>query len=388
MKIAVKNIGTLVTGDIARPLSDATTILIEDGKIAQVGGEALLAGGGFAQTIDAAGATVAPGLIDSHVHPVLGDFSPRQSILGYIGSSLHGGVTTMISAGEPHTPGRPKDVAGTKALAVLAHKSAANARPGGVKLHGGALILEKGLKEEDFAELAATGVWLVGEVGLGSVKDPLEAAEMLGWARKYGMKSCMHTGGTSIPGSSTVPAADVIAAGPDVVSHINGGPTAVPIEEADKLIDGTDLTLEIVQCGNNKVMLHVASRLKEKGALGRLIVGNDSPSGTGIIPLGVLRTLATVASLGGVSAAEAICCATGNTARAYGLPVGFIKEGCEADLVFMDTPLGSVGADALGALEAGDLPGISMVLVDGKQAAGVSRNTPPALRKAALAEPA
>ena len=97
--------------------------------------------------------------------PVLGDFTPRLNTLGFMEGSMHGGVTSMISAGECHTPGRPKDAAGTKALAIVAHKSSENARPGGVKLHGGALILEKGLVEKDFEELAKEGVWLVGEIG-------------------------------------------------------------------------------------------------------------------------------------------------------------------------------------------------------------------------------
>jgi enamidase len=47
-----------------------------------------------------------------------------------------GGVTSVISAGKVHLPGRPKDVAGTKALAILAAKSFSNARPSGVKVHG------------------------------------------------------------------------------------------------------------------------------------------------------------------------------------------------------------------------------------------------------------
>ena len=49
----------------------------------------------------------------------------------------------------------------------------------------------------------------------------------------------MHTGGTSIPGSTTVPAEDVIAIDPDVVSHINGGPTAISVAEAEKLVRNT-----------------------------------------------------------------------------------------------------------------------------------------------------
>ena len=58
--------------------------------------------------------------------------------------------------------------------------------------------------------------------------------------------------------------------------------------------------------------------------------------------------------------------ATGNTARVYKLNRGLIAEGREADLVVVDAPLGSVGKDALSAIAAGDNPGVSLVLVDGK----------------------
>lgn len=382
--LAITNIGQIVSGDLAQPLLPGNTILVNDGVIAAVGDESLLAGQSIDMVIDAGGMTVTPGLIDSHVHPVLGDFTPRQKMLDFINSSLHGGVTTMISAGEAHTPGRPKDPAGVKALAILACKSFYNARPSGVKLHGGALILEPGLTEQDFAELAAAGVWLVGEIGLGGVKKPEEAAPMVEWAHKYGFKVMMHTGGTSIPGSSTVTAEQVMAIKPDVVSHLNGGPTAVSPAEVKKIIEQTDLAVEIVQCGNPKVAEMVARLLKERGELKRLIQGNDAPSGTGVIPLGILRNLAFLASMCGLTAAEAIATATGNTARVFGLHTGVIAPGKEADLVLMDAPLGSVGGDALSALEAGDLPGIAMVIIDGEIKVDKSRNTPPAVRKAVV----
>jgi len=376
-KLMIKNIGTLVSGDISNPLLNADTLIIEGGLIQSIGNEKALNITEVDQVMDVGGMTVTPGLIDSHCHPVLGDFTPRQKMLDFIESSLHGGVATAISAGEVHLPGRPKDVAGTKALAILAAKSFANARPSGVKVLGGSVILEPGLQEKDFEELAREGVRVVAEIGLGGVKSPKEAAPMVKWAKKYGMVVMMHTGGTSIPGSATVSADDVIATDPDIVSHINGGPTAVSIAEAEKLIRDTDLILEIVHCGNPKMIVDVMKIVKEVKAYPRIIIGNDAPSGTGVIPLGILRVINFLACLCGVKAEEAIAMATGNTAKVYRLNRGVIGVGREADLVIMDAPMGSVGKDALSAIEAGDIPGIAAVLIDGQMKIGVSRNTPP-----------
>jgi enamidase len=380
-KLLIKNIGKMVSGDIKNPLIDADALLVEDGKIAWIG-EGTELKISAEKVIDANGITIIPGLIDSHFHPVFGDFTPRQNELGFIESTLHGGVTTVISAGEVHLPGRPRDVTGTKALAILATKSWANFRPAGVKVLGGGLILEKGLREKDFEELAAEGITHVGEIGLGSVNQPEDAAPMVRWAKKYGMIVMMHCGGTSIPGSTTVTAEQVIAADPDVVSHLNGGPTAIFPEEVDKIIKQTPLAFEIVHCGNPKIALQIVKTAKEANAFHRILIGNDAPSGTGVIPLGILRVLNLICSLGGVKAGEATAMATGNTARIYKLNRGIIKEGFEADLVLMDAPMGSIAQDALQAVEAGDIPGIGVVIIDGEIRITTSRNTPPPKRKA------
>ncbi|HXG15427.1 MAG TPA: amidohydrolase family protein [Calidithermus sp.] len=378
MKTLIRNIGTLVTGDIDRPLADADSLLVRDGRIAAVGRGL----DDDADTvIDARGTTVLPGLIDSHVHPVFGDFTPRQRTVDFIESMLHGGVTTAISAGEVHLPGRPKDIVGLKALAIVAAKAYRNFRPGGVKVHGGAPILELGMTEADFAEMAAAGVRLVGEIGLGSVRTGKDAAPMVAWARKHGMTVTIHTGGPSIAGSHPIGADVVLEAHPHVVGHINGGTTSLSPAEIERLVP-TDMALEIVHCGNPRTALHTLRVATEARATGRLILGNDAPSGTGVVPLGILRTLALLAAVGGLPPAQAVACATGNTARVYGLDVGVIAPGRAADLVVCDAPIGSVAGDALGALAAGDLPGISMVLVDGAVVIGRSRNTAPAARAA------
>jgi enamidase len=381
-RILIKNIGTLVSGDINDPILKADAIFVVDGKIEKIGKGADLESLGADTVVDAAGSTITPGLIDSHCHPVLGDYTPRQNQIGYLDSEVHGGVTTFISAGEVHLPGRPKDPAGTKALAIVAAKSFAAIRPGGAKVIGGSVILEKGLTEADFAEMAREGVKVVGEIGLGSVKFPPDAVPMVQWAKKYGMKVMMHTGGTSIPGSDTVTADQIMATDPDVACHLNGGPTSLSPQEIEKLVRDTKLALELVHCGNTKTTLDALNFGIKYKALDRFIIGNDAPSGTGVVPLGVLRVICIAASLTEVKPEQALCMATGNTARIYGLDTGFVREGLAADFVAMDAPMGSIGKDALTAIAAGDVPGVSMVMIDGKVHVTTSRNTPPAVRKA------
>jgi len=271
----IKNVGLMLSGDVAAPILDADAIMVEEGVIKEVG-RGLSAPAGT-RVIDANGSAVTPGLIDSHCHVVLGDFTPRQQMQNFLESSLHGGVTTSISAGEVHLSGRPKDPLGTKCLAILAAKSWAEFRPGGMKVLGGALILEKGLTEADIAECAQAGVKVVGEIGLGSVKDPQEAAAMARWAQARGMKVMMHTGGTSIPGSSVVGVEQLLTVQPDVVSHINGGPTALSLAGAKQVIEESALTLEIVQCGNLNRAAQVGRIIAQRGEYGRLILGNDAP---------------------------------------------------------------------------------------------------------------
>ncbi|MEO7150200.1 MAG: Enamidase, partial [Burkholderiaceae bacterium] len=182
-KVVIRNIGLLLSGDIDRPILDADTVVIDAGRIVAVGKAADCDAEGATTVIDARGTCVCPGLIDSHVHPVFGDWTPRQSQLGWIDSTLHGGVTTMVSAGEVHLPGRPKDIVGLKALAITAQRAFDNFRPSGMKVLAGAPVIEKGMVESDFKELAEAGVGLLGEIGLGSVKGGTEAATMVKWAR-------------------------------------------------------------------------------------------------------------------------------------------------------------------------------------------------------------
>jgi enamidase len=377
-KIVLTKIGALVSGDVNNPLIKADSVLIESGLIKEIGSGRELEKKAN-QVIDTNGMTVAPGLIDSHCHPVFGDFTPKQFALNFIENSLHGGVTTIISAGEVHLPGRPRDPESAKALAYLAYKSFTNYRPAGVKVHAGALILESGLTEEDFKNLASKGVWLVGEVGLGSA-GMTEAKQMVKWAQENGMKVTMHAGGVSI-GAIVVGAKDLLEVGPDIVSHINGGPTAMPPQEIEEVIAQGEMAFEIVTFGNPKMTDFAIRQAQKHKALHRVIIGNDAPSGAGLAPVGVLRTLTHLASVDAIPPETAIAFATGNTARVYGLDVGLVARNMPADLIVMDCPKGSIGEDALSAMAAGDCPSVALVMIDGEVLVTQSRNTMPPLRK-------
>src|SRR3979409_70108 len=244
-KLVIRNIGLLLAGSVEKPILDADTIVAEDGKITAIGRLKDVNTEGATTTVDANGTTVAPGLIDSHVHPVAGDWTPRQNQTNWIDSYLHGGVTTMISAGEVHMPGRPRDVVGLKAMAIFAQRAFWTLRPGGVKVHAGAPVIECEMVEEDFKELAAAGGKLLGEVGLGGVKDGPTARKMVGWARKYGIQSTIHTGGPSIPGSGLIGADVVLEADTDVIGHINGGHTALPYQQGCRLCEKSSRAIEI-----------------------------------------------------------------------------------------------------------------------------------------------
>src|SRR5258707_15329311 len=123
-KLVIRNIGLLLSGGMEKPILDADTIVAENGKITAIGRARDIDADGATTLIDANGTTVVPGLIDSHVHPVAGDWTPRQNQIGWIDSFLHGGVTTMISAGGGYKPSRPPPPGGREEEGALARWAA------------------------------------------------------------------------------------------------------------------------------------------------------------------------------------------------------------------------------------------------------------------------
>jgi enamidase len=376
-KLVVRNIGLMLSGDITEPLVDADAIVVTDGRITAIGRAKDLDLSGAAASIDARGSAVSPGLIDSHCHPVFGDWTPRQNQLGWIEMGVNGGVTQLVSAGEVHLPGRPKDAEGVKALAIVAQRCFRNFRPAGAKVIAGAPVPELDFGRDVYEALKASGIRHIGEIGLGTVAKGPDARRVVDWCRALGIETIMHTGGPSIAGSHYVSEDDVLEAQPDVVSHINGGPTSISHEGVRKLCREAKGALEVVHNGNEKSALVALEALREAGRVADLLIGTDAPAGSGVQPNGMLRMATLLASIGGLPAAEAICCASGNIARRRGLDGGFIRIGQPADLVFMDRPQHSSGKDLLDGMARGDIPGIGMVVIDGIVRCGRSRSTPP-----------
>lgn len=383
MRTRLINIGALVSGEVSQPLLDADRLDIVDGRIAGVGVDAA---GDPDRTIDVGGATVGPGLIDSHCHVVLGDYTPRQRTVGFLESYVHGGITGVISPGEIHLPGRPWDAAGVKALAVLAQRSWSAYRPGGMKVHGGAVVLEPTLTDADLAEIAAEGVRLA-KFGFGRYSDPSDGVPQVRAAQAVGIVVMCHSGGASIPGSDAISTEHLLTLRPDVCGHVNGGPTSLDPGGLATIVRDTDMVLQLVQAGNLRSALEIVDLVRDADATQRVIIGSDTPTGTGVMPLGVLKTMAELSSLAGVDPAVAWAWASGATAAVYDLDCGVVATGRAADLVVADAPRGGLAQDALGALARGDIPGISAVLIDGEVRALRSRNTPAPAREVAVDPP-
>lgn len=369
--LLLKNIGNIVTGRIDDPVRDADTILVRDRTIEEIATTTTTAD----TIIDVKGLTVTPGLIDAHVHPVIGGYTPRQNALGWPESYLHCGVTSMVSAGEVHVPGRPKDVAGVKSLAILARKAFENHRPGGAKVRAGTLLASDDLSEEAVDEANREGVKRI------KFLSPLDrwdhGRRIAEWAEDRGMVTIMHTGSSSFQ-AEAIEFDAIRQVRPDICAHIAGGPIAMSGDQVFRTVAETDSALELVIGGNQRLAIDLVNEVEGRNELDRLQLGTDTPSGTGVVSRGMLLQIALLAGLTDVPASDVLCMATGNSTDHHDLQEGIVEEGRPADLCIMGPSVGSASEHALASLDSGELPSIDVVIVDGEILVEGSRNMPPA----------
>ena len=380
-KTAIINLGKIVSGDWRKPFKKGDGILMNKGLIKKVGTLSVNDIETSDFVLDANGMTAIPGLIDSQVHIAFGDYTPRQKAIGFLESYLHGGVTTSITASEVHVPGRPNDPDGVVALAIAAKKCFDNYRPGGMCVHGGAVILEPGLTQQHFNFAAERGVWLA-KAGFGKFKSAFDYTPYVKMAQKAGMIVNVHTGGASIPDSSPVNGDHLLDMMPDVSFHVNGGPVAMPDKDFPKVINESEIALQICQAGNIRTALMCLDLAIDAKAFDRIILATDTPTGTGVMPLGMIKTICEMSCLSSYPPEMIISAATGNNAVIYKLNNGFIERGRDADIVIIDAALGSSNKDPLASIKSGDYPAITAVFSQGiPRFIGRSRNTPPSTKK-------
>jgi enamidase len=205
-------------------------------------------------------------------------------------------------------------------------------------------------------------------------------------AKRHGFITMVHTGGSSIPGSTGIWADHVLKMQPDVSYHVNGGPIAMPDEDFPRLVNESDLAMQVCTAGNLRTTLMVAKLLREAGQEQRLLIATDTPTGSGVMPLGMLYTMSHLASLANVAPEIAVAMATGNNAKVYRLNGGLLAAGRDADVVLVDACLGGSQNDALSALKNGDIMGVGAVITNGvPRFVGRSRNTPETIRRAKVA---
>jgi enamidase len=167
---------------------------------------------------------------------------------------------------------------------------------------------------------------------------------------------------------------------PDVSGHVNGGPTAMSAQDLERVLDASEMFLQVVQAGNQRCAIEVVRALDARGELSRLLIASDTPTGTGTMPLGVLKSVVELSSLAPLDPAIAFAAATANVGVAYRLNAGVIDVGRPADVMVIDAPLGSAMPDALTAIASGDIPAVACVFTAGELRFTVSRNTPPPTR--------
>src|SRR5262249_59604586 len=119
--------------------------------------------------------------------------------------------------------GRQRDVEGVKALAVATHKSNEIYRHGGVRVHGGSVILEPNLNGNDLGEIAKKGVWLA-KAGFGAFKTAFEYTPLVAAARAHGMITTCPTGRSSIPGAGAITGGHLLAIKPPESLHVTRPP--------------------------------------------------------------------------------------------------------------------------------------------------------------------
>ncbi|MPZ68468.1 MAG: amidohydrolase family protein [Actinobacteria bacterium] len=374
-RLAVTHVRRIITGDLDHPVAEGNDVLIENGVFSEIGSEVTDADA----ILDAKGLDLWPGLVDSHVHPIVGDVSVMPHGSGWVGEYMNGGVTRMISAGELTMPGltdplTPEMVVDLACVTAKLYRGTAM----GPKIHAGTLLLVPGLQRSDFERIAKAGGVCVKYIYYPFANpDRQELDNYRAWAHGAGLKVKLHCGGTSYRGGSvTADRAVFEASVPDIAGHLNGGPIPVTDEDARFIVE-SGAAFEIIMGGNLRLARDMVAWADAAGLLGSLLCGTDTPGGSGITPRAMLQLVAFLSGTCKLPPSVAVAAASGNVTRAHGIEGGTIAIGRPADFLLVGAVRGSGAATAEASVASGEIPGIGAVVINGEVRAIPGRLTPP-----------
>ena len=375
----IRNIGKIVTGDCDNPILNGDTICVEGSKIAFIGAEADAPKAGYTLDVDANGLTVCPGVIDAHAHPPLSNYLSNYKAYDWVDNYAAAGITSLVSVGGVRYPGAAKDAPSAMVQALCAKNVWDNYHPSFAKVHANAVMLHKGMTEDDFIQLASNGVNVVGEIGMSEVQDPAEAAEMVKIAKKHGFVTTLHCGGPSSPDCASYTLEEIEQIAPDVLCHVNGAPTPLREDWLKELVQSGKYWFDCVSNGSETLLVKIAGWAAEAGTSHKMMLGTNVPSMSGISPMGLWIQMAAISQNVELPPEKVFAMASGNVAKCYGLDHGIIGEGQTADFLFTST--GSIMPDMLSTMAFGRVPSVAGTFINGAPGlAGCKNMAPPKKR--------
>src|SRR3989441_9324935 len=146
-----------------------------------------------------------------------------------------------------------------------------------MKVNAGSVVLEPGLTDEDFAEMAKHGV-RHAKYGFGAYAHPRDGEPEVRRAQTHGLCVMSHSGGNSIPGSSPITHDVLLHLRPDVCGHVNGGTTSLDEDGLRTIVRPTHMALPIVQGGNPKTAPFILRLAREADAPARVCGARRTPA--------------------------------------------------------------------------------------------------------------
>ncbi|MDR3771695.1 MAG: dihydroorotase [Terracidiphilus sp.] len=234
--------------DPAAGVDGLKDILLKDGRVAEIAGPGKLkltngASGPDIQTIDATGLTVAPGLIDMHVHLREPGQGYKETIASGTAAAAAGGFTSV--AAMPNTRPVNDSPEITRWMQAPEREAVVRVFPIAAATRG-----SKGEAINDFAALKSAGAVAVSDDGLPILKDSV-MRETLAAAARVGLSVIQHAEDTRITHGSAW------------VASMNAGPTAFRLglrgwpNEAESTIVERDIRL-VQELRDARAHLHVA----------------------------------------------------------------------------------------------------------------------------------